>query len=351
MQVLTPETSNKLANMSFLCAIFVVIIHVWTPTPVGSVAWWLYAATSMRCIAVPFFFLMSGYLLAGHVGEPGWWKQENTKRIKSLVVPYVIWSLLWLLFLLVMQLLDNVIHERWFLSGTRMIMSAHSVLGFDLFRHPQLPTLWYVRSLIIFVFVSPLLMWALKKNLWIVLGLSAIKVMLYRGEASGTCFYLVDRMFSFGFIFYFLIGMAIRKGMVPIPRKNHSVAVGIIACIICFLIHMIYAAHGEIEALPRGVRFVLGRLYTINTMLWMYFIWMVMPAKRLPQVLTGTSFAIYLVHWFVLVGVWQHFVNRAPRNVVELLMAIVVGVGGTLLVVVLMKKVMPRISPFLFGGR
>lgn len=349
MQVLSDDNSNKLANLSFLCAIFVVLIHIWSPTPVGSVAWWLYAMTSMRNIAVPSFFLMSGFFLAGHIGESDWWKNEK-KRIKSLLVPYVVWSALWLLFLLARQLLDNVLQNQWLFCGTRTIINAHSVLGFDLFRHPQLATLWYVRSLIIFVFISPLLMWALKKNLWLVLSLAAIKTALYRGEASGTCFYLVDRMFSFGFIFYFLLGMAIRKDMIPIPRKNYTVSVGIVAVVFWLFMKVTCVAGGN-EPLPRIVRFALGRLDTINTMLWMYFIWMIIPAKKLPQVFVNTSFAIYLVHWFVLVGLWQHYVSREPHNVAELLLAIIIGVGGTVLVVVFMKKFMPRISAFLFGGR
>jgi len=352
MQAIKPETSHKLANMSFLCATFVIIIHVWQPEPVGSVAWWLYSLTSCRSIAVPFFFLMSGYLLAGHIGEDDWWRRENLKRIKTLLVPYVCWSVIWSFFLIARQTVDNIYHDDWILRGYRSIASEHTFLGLELFTHPQLATLWYVRSLLIFVFCSPILIWALKRNTWLVLGLSFIKLLLYRGESFGTWYYLVDRMFSFGFLFYFLLGMALRKGLVPTFKKNYTIVAGALAVILWALIYGTRAfVFEDIATLPRIVRFAYGRLGTIETMLWMYFIWMIIPTRQLPKIFANTSFAIYLVHWFVLVGVWQRYMYCAPRSSLELIMSSSVGILGTLTIVIAMKKIAPKISSVLFGGR
>jgi len=352
MQAIAPETSNKLANMSFLCAIFVIIIHVWEPVSVGSTAWWLYSLTSCRSVAVPFFFLVSGYLLAGHIGEDDWWKKENLKRVKSLLIPYILWSVIWLLFLVIQQTAGNLYRGEWFLRGCRSIVCSHSFMGFDLFRHPQLQALWYVRSLIIFVLCSPILFWALHKNVRLVLGLALVKLLLYRGDNSDTCFYLIDRTFTFGFAFYFLLGMALRKELIPTLTKKHTILAGVLAVVLWALVHGTRVlAFGNMATLPTIVRFTYGRINTIETMLWMYFIWMIMPTRQLPKIFANTSFAIYLVHWFVLVGIWQSYMYWAPRNTLELLMSLSVGILGTLTVVIAMKKIAPKASSVLFGGR
>jgi len=352
MQALAPETSRKLANMSFLCSLLVVVIHVWSPPQVGSPAWWIYSMTGFRNAAVPFFFLMSGYLLAGHIGEDGWWKRESFKRVRTLLAPYLLWSVLWVLFLLVRQVIDNAAHGVALAQGLGALLTDRSLLGLNLFLFPPLPTLWYVRSLMLLVICSPVLLWALKKGRWLVLGLAFVKLFFYKGGVVGTWHCFVDHGLSLGFVFYFLFGMALRQGLVFVPRLNRA-AVGIAALLIQVVVYGAQAFMGldRLAGLPGPFRFAYLRLETVDTLLWMYFLWSVMPVRKLPSVLAGTSFAIYLVHWFVLEGLWQHYAYEIPRTVCELLMSFAVGILGTLTVVLLMQRFAPRVSSVLFGRR
>ena len=91
---MTIEVSRKILNMGLLCAALVVTRHVFLTGPVGSVAWLIeqIVIDGIAQIAVPFFFVASGCLLARHFGEPGWWGKECRKRVFSLLVPYLIWS-------------------------------------------------------------------------------------------------------------------------------------------------------------------------------------------------------------------------------------------------------------------
>ena len=41
------------------------------------------------CLAVPFFFMVSGYFPARHFDETGWWIRETGMRMQSLPVPYL----------------------------------------------------------------------------------------------------------------------------------------------------------------------------------------------------------------------------------------------------------------------
>jgi len=352
MQALAPETSRKLANMSFLCSLLVVLIHVWSPPQVGSPAWWLYSMTGFRSIAVPFFFLMSGYLLAGRIGEDGWWKRENLKRVRTLLVPYLIWSVLWLLFLLCRQVADNAAHGVALVQGLGALVADRTLFGLDLFRHPQLSTLWYVRSLLLLVVCSPVLMWALRKSRCLVLGLAFVKLFFYKGETGGTWYYLADHGLSLGFVFYFLFGMALRKGLVAIPRLNR-VAVGTAALVVQAVFCGAYALLGPdfLAGLPWPLRFAYVRLETVDTLLWLYFIWSVPPVWKLPPLLANAAFPVYLVHWFVLEGLWQHYAYELPDTVGELLLSVGVGIVGTLLVVVWLRRFAPKASSVLFGQR
>ena len=87
MEPVSEELSCKFKNMAIVCAILVVFIHI----PLGrlesgSVLWVfdMLVRWGIAQIAVPFFFVASGYFLAGHIGEDGWWKREILKRIRAL---------------------------------------------------------------------------------------------------------------------------------------------------------------------------------------------------------------------------------------------------------------------------
>lgn len=92
-----PAISYKLANLGFVCAILVVFIHIIHPVyEKFNPTWWVctFLQGSISCIAVPFFFVASGYFFAGHLGEEGWWRKGLRKRIGTLLVPYFLWNAL-----------------------------------------------------------------------------------------------------------------------------------------------------------------------------------------------------------------------------------------------------------------
>lgn len=354
MQQISSVTSQKFVNLSFFCALLVVAIHVRYPREVASAAWWVYAATSFRTVAVPFFFLISGYLLAGHIGEPDWWKRENKKRISSLLIPYASWSVLWLAFLVVRRIIENLLAGKAVCGGVFGLFGDHTLFGLDLFNHPQMDNLWYLRSLMLFVLFSPILNWLLERHLKITLLLAFVKLLLYRGDSFGTWFYFFDRLLSLGFIFYFLLGMALRKSLITVPRRHYTTLAGGMALVLwCVTTEM--RAGGDPCLMPLSIKFIAGRLEAITTLLWMYFFWMIIPSRPIPRLLAKTSFGIYLVHWFVLAGLWNHIMGHVmgsgPIGVVELLLSLSVGIVGSLIVVIGMQFSMPRIASFLFGGR
>ena len=137
---LTQSLSNKFANMSFVCAVLVVGQHVMRVHSWHSPSWFAFQFVDLGIarIAVPYFFLASGYFLAGHVGEDGWHKRALVKRLFSLVMPFLVWNFAYLICL----------NHFTFASVVR-------ALGLNPFMSPELGVTWYVRSLLLLVLISP----------------------------------------------------------------------------------------------------------------------------------------------------------------------------------------------------
>lgn len=72
---LTDEMSNKISNMSFLCAVFVAIIHSQAPG-----LWGDFLKEGICRVAVPFFFIVSGYFLSRHFNDDSWYIRELKKE-------------------------------------------------------------------------------------------------------------------------------------------------------------------------------------------------------------------------------------------------------------------------------
>lgn len=168
--------------MGLVCACLVVAIHVGLPTSEG-VGWWVsrLLKDGICKIAVPFFFAAAGFFLAGHTDEPGWWPREMGKRVRSLLVPYVLWSALWTLYATPFTLMANVLAGApWARNLPLTGSECLAIFGFDLCDYPRLIPLWFVRCLLLLVALSPLSVavtrrgsgWglALLAALWVVYG-------------------------------------------------------------------------------------------------------------------------------------------------------------------------------------
>ena len=125
-QGISQEISQKIKNMSLLCALLVVSIHVSWPQEPLSAGWFLSIAIKegYARIAVPFFFVVSGFLLAGHFDEEKWWHHEVGKRVRTLVVPFLIWSLVALVTSVPLSIIADLIAHRPF--GTSIYI-FHSI--------------------------------------------------------------------------------------------------------------------------------------------------------------------------------------------------------------------------------
>jgi len=120
-----------------------------------------FISDGMSLVAVPLFFLISGYLFflrfSGSFQE---FKTKYTKRAKTLIVPYLCWSSGVLLFIFALQLFP--FSKSLFESKLIKDYSMAELLN-RIFISPIPIQLWFVRDLIILTFLSPVLYWLIRK--------------------------------------------------------------------------------------------------------------------------------------------------------------------------------------------
>lgn len=211
--------NTTITNMSFVGALLVVFLHVKPiPTTVleNLIVDFVYNKSGFPNVAVPLFFGISGYLLAKHVNENNWYQTSIKKRIKTLVVPFYMWTLILIIaqFLLVGAahicevpvVTPNPLKNGW-------MWFVLELIGLDFFHLTGI--VWYLRSLFFLVLVSPILVCVLKKGFLLSFVLFALLLIVYRyGPYSPFGIFWIDSFLANGFycggLLPFTIGIFIK---------------------------------------------------------------------------------------------------------------------------------------------
>ena len=330
----------------FLASLIVVCIHT-AGHSLSSLQPWssiflieMVGSCGLFQIAVPFFFICSGYFLAGHMKEQGWWKRECSKRIRTLLVPYVAWRLVYALLPLTIFFLVNLLHGRIaFLGQYASLRFWANVFGLNPFAWPQLVPLWYVRTLLIFVAISPLLLYFIKKSKWlwlIILWLLSMSVGIYGWQSQDLVYLMLTKCFNVSGLFYFCCGIYGRMNNISLPKRGHALAL----------------AYGFSCAAANGYCRISGIkcLFPLWVPALLFGLWKFVPERPLPKWLIGSSFAIYVLHTVVyrFLGILFNFtVDNIPAWIAKW----AIGVCASLCVAIAWRKLCPKSAKIVFGGR
>lgn len=165
--IISGYLSKKLKLLSFIAIIFVVYLHSNNITinfdgeteviKNGYNSFFQdFISHGITRIAVPLFFMISGFLFFINIENDflSKYKIKVKKRIKTLLVPYLFWSIIGLVFY---YLLQSIQFSRPFFTKT-LIKDFLFLEYFDvIFLNPIPYQFWFIRDLMILILISPLL--------------------------------------------------------------------------------------------------------------------------------------------------------------------------------------------------
>lgn len=194
-------------------------------------------------VAVPVFFLISGYLFFR--GLEGWdkskWKRKIFSRTKTLLIPYIIWISLYAVFTgTVPSITDYWCSVKW--NFNRIDLWGNPNIASS----PLLVPMWFIRDLIICICLTPLF--------WMLFHSARNRYQLIRLIASVCVFtvlYLTQTAFqipglSILSLFYFAFGCVIALNGIKLEEliSNKNIRLIIISFALLLLgVEVIYDGH------------------------------------------------------------------------------------------------------------
>lgn len=356
---LDPGLSARIANMGFLCACLVMAIHLPVRPSAGLFSHWVvaYLQCGLGRIAVPFFFLVSGCFLTRHAFGEGWWATENKKRLRTLLVPYLVWTGIYAFLSISLVALTNhrlgaPLLEN--LPPVREMLLKMAGLVLDDF--PFLVAFWYLRDLLLLCLVSPVIVFLTRRSrgsaiLWMV-----FVALLYVAVLCSGYYQLIGnrpvadffrKFFSAEGLFYFSAGVSVAKWPMTFPLGKRRALLGFLLATGLFLLTL-WAKQEKLfwYPYPRLVAIPLALLSVFR---------LVPPVPWRPLLLSST-FALYCVHP-VVITLLQSFAmiplskdgggGRALGFLFAWGLVVLLSLAG----VALFRKIAPGWARVAFGGR
>ncbi len=349
---MTQENSLRISFLKFVCAIFVVALHAYALILSGDVGSWTWFLDNILVdgglcrIAVPFFFLCSGYFLAKHLGTRQEWWGAIKKRMHTLVIPFFIWNWIFVVYLIIVRSATDIFLGRP-LGTTVGELDWLSILGVN-WVAPLLNPLWYVRNLFFLVLLAPIIFFFVRKlgRAWLVLCLlGAIFYWMIPGEKARHFWYC---FFSLSGLFYFSLGLYLFQN-----KRELNFTSNRLMCVWASLLVLLLLG-GMLFFEAKGFGDARRMLEAIVIPVMIFLAWHFAPAYQLPNWLCNVSFPIFILHPFFgsfLSNTMKHgnILRDYPR--VRGSICFVIGIFASIIVAHLLRRYCPRFAKLAFGER
>lgn len=247
-------------------------------------------------VAVPAFFLISGYLFYKRLEQWDWniWKEKVKSRIHTLLIPYLVWITL---YVVICRVLDffisndcSVFVSKWHIIGyyyncTYTDMDNISWLGTSSPTcSPVLIPFWFIRDLMFMTILSPFIYFALKRMRVVFLAMlllayvSQVWPVIPGISIRALCFFSIGAFFS-------LYKIKIPK--VILKLSYFTTLTLVIACCLTFHSHVYWIL------LPWFVLSALLSFYGITEKI-------LKMGMKVPRLFVDSTFFLFAFHFFLL---------------------------------------------------
>ena len=182
MKKISTYNSGKIKIVSLLSIIMVLYIHSWY-TEAESYAFssqlQVTVTQGLCAMAVPMFFTISGFLFFQGVAAVKDVFRKQRKRISTLMLPYILWNLIFMLWYFAMGYIPGI--SQYVNSDmVGKLLSCNFLDGFNmLFIEPAGFHLWFLRDLILFVTIAPLIFYCIRYTKWLLPAVCAVVSLKY----------------------------------------------------------------------------------------------------------------------------------------------------------------------------
>ena len=339
--------SVKARNMSAVAALAVIVIHA------GNGGMGSFAAKALHqflgwglcTFAVPWFFFASGYFFAGHLDEKDWWKLSLKTRLKTLVLPYIIWCGLFVCFSIAIDMFLNARAGNELFAGLTLRNLFLSGFGFDMSEHPMLVPFWYIRALLLIVLASPILVYALHRCGWWV-PLAILPVYFYccgMHDRYAMPWFLFYSPLSLAGWLYFSVGVLARLNKWECRKCR-------VPTWLCWLVALPGICIGRL-ALYKGLPIVANGLWIVTIPILLLGVWRLIPSQAMPSWLVASAFPVYAIHYFFEHALESLALPLHSPYVWAYISRIAIVAFFSLLVANVLRTFFPRTSDMLFGRR
>lgn len=289
--------SQKIKNLSFLLMIMVVFLHSYnidtkqldrTLYLEKDLNWFMqtFISNGFTRIAVPLFFIISGYLFVYNrkIGINDL-RDKIIKRIKTLLIPYLLWTTIGLLVYLILQ---SIPQSKPFFTNKLIIDYSFLDWVEGIFYKPIPYQLWFLRDLIIMVFLSPLIILLIKRIRYVFLSTTLL-----------FWFFNQDSVFlSSEALLFFSLGISLALYCPEILEKKVNKTMGI--SILWFLL-LFFKTGVEMFGLSEKLELFLLKTAILVGLLsfWMLYDKLAVYSNKIVNqiaLVSWTSFFIYVFH-------------------------------------------------------
>ena len=335
------DCSARFSKMGFLSAMCIVYLHTGCAADGEVVGSSLHRMIETFCrVAIPWFFYAAGFFLAGRIGENGWYKKEVLKRVKTLLIPFWIWSgiicLFWVLIAVAIRLTgynyNGINAFEWITPKGLLTVVGLNPLG-------NIPTMWFLRSLFLFVFLSPVI-YRGRALFVFVAFLSYAYFEIEYCNMERDIRYLLESFLSLRGLAYFSLGVYIRANRCRLSAigKTSLSIIGVVVFVATCFLSGIAARLLDVLMVP----FLMVALFSVVARI------------KMSERLTSNAFPLYLIHGMVayLVSAIYGVAGMGGKSLFVFgLVKWIVSIVFSLMITSTLRNHFPQSSKILFGGR